>query len=477
MRTQSLLMLLPLLGGCALLPEDGSQAQFMDTPQLEQTVSDAGHEVERSADAWPHARWWQVFRNPGLDRLMDTALQGNPDLRIAADRLRMAQSLADYQAAEMLPSVGASLAVRRWHVSEHDIFGPLGGQTVNAAYLDPVVFRYHLDLWGKDRAALDSALGHAKAQAAELAVSRLVLSTNLARAYFRLGAAAEETRLAGDLLRRAEAVLELARVRWEKGLAAMDPVRAAEQGVAAARQRLAALQKESELLRHRLAALAGQGPDWGKGIAVADGGLHGPFPLPERLPLELLAHRPDVAAARWRAEAAAQRVKVAKANFYPDVNLVGFAGLRSINLKDLFLSHGSSLAYSIGPTVTLPLFEGGRLEAELSHGEAGYDAAVDAYNAALLGAVQQVADALAEWRDSHAQDAAQEQAVRAAEQALALAQRRDQAGLNTRDELLAADAALLEQRLKLSRLQGEHQQAAVALIEALGGGFDSNDIH
>jgi outer membrane protein TolC len=186
-----------------------------------------------------------------------------------------------------------------------------------------------------------------------------------------------------------------------------------------------------------------------------------------------LAHRPDVAAALWRVKAAAKLVKVAETEFYPDVNLVGFAGLHSLNLKDLFLSNGASVAYSIGPTVTLPIFEGGRLEASLKNEQAGYDAAVESYNEALLSAVQQVADALAHWRKSREHDEAQERALHAAEAEAALNEKRFRAGLNTRDSEVEANMQMIEQQLKLSDLQAGHLQAAVGLIEALGGGYES----
>jgi len=180
----------------------------------------------------------------------------------------------------------------------------------------------------------------------------------------------------------------------------------------------------------------------------------------------------------WRVEAAAQLTKVAKTNFYPDVNLVGFAGLRSLNLKDLFLSNGASVAYGMGPTITLPIFEGGRLEAELKNQQAAYDVAAESYNETLLAAVQQVADSLAEWRQTLEHDAAQERALEAAEAEATLAGKRYQAGLSTRDGIIEADAALIRQRLTASEMHNAHLLAAIGLIEALGGGYENtNMIH
>lgn len=457
--------------GCAWMPEDGTRAQLLPVPGLSDTEG-SEREAEQRVRNWPKAEWWRDFHNTELDRLITTALQGSPTLRVAEARTRQAGALADYQAAEMLPSVGAALILTHRRFSANDFYGPNGGKTFTGAYVDPIVFRYHLDLWGKDRAALESALGKMRAQAAESALARLVLSTSIARDYFRLCAVEDGAALADALAVKAEDKLRLARLRWDRGLAVQDPVHVATQKWEAVRQAAARLHTEAQILRHRLAAWAGQGPDWGQGIQVSASVFAERFPLPENLPLGLLVHRPDVAAALSRVEAAAQSVKVAKTKFYPDVNLVGFAGLRALNLKDLFLTHGSSLAYSIGPTVTLPLFEGGRLEAELSHEQAGYDAAIENYNAALLNAVQQVADALAAWRDSLVQDAAQERAIQAAEAEAALAGRRYDAGLSVRDATIDAEYTLIEQRLKQRALEAEHLQSAVGLIEALGGGYD-----
>jgi NodT family efflux transporter outer membrane factor (OMF) lipoprotein len=460
------------LNGCALLPEEGDKAKFLAPPAMEKTLAEADKEAVRVARQWPRAEWWRDFHNEDLNRLLETALRDNPDLHAAVARVRQAEAAADYQAAEMLPAIASQATVLRGRFSEADIYGSLGGRTGTSAYIDPIVFRYHLDLWGKDRAALDAASGLARARGAELALARLILGTAMARDYFRLCAADEEVRLAAELSKSAEEKRRLAELRLERGLDTRDPVHAAEQRVAAARQKEAALLAETRILRHRLAALAGQGPDWGLRLPVSASRFAERFPLPEKLPLELLGHRPDVAAARWRAEAAAKAVHVARTNFYPDVNLVGFAGLRSVNIKDLFLSRGASLAYSVGPTVTLPLFDGGRLRAELKNQEAAYDAAVESYNRTVLEAVQQVADALAEWRKSQAEDAAQEAAVHAAESQAGLVGHRRKAGLATRMEALAAEEALLEQRLKLSALQGERFEHAVGLIAALGGGYE-----
>jgi len=466
---------LSLLNGCSLLPEDGTRAKLLETPSLNQTLN-GDAKAEKIVREWPRAQWWQAFHNAELNRLIETALKDSPSLHAAAARLTQAEAVADFQAAEMLPSVSASVEFHQRRFSETDFYGPNGGKTFTGAYIDPAVFRYHLDLWGKDKAALEAALGKERAQASELAMARLMLSTAIARSYIRLCSAEEDIELAHGLIGKAEEKRKLAELRWQRGLTSQDSVYASEQQLAAARQRETSVRSQAQILRNRLAVLVGQGPDWGKSIRAELIDVAGHLPQPEAVSLGLLAHRPDVAAALWQVEAAAQLVKVAKTNFYPDVNLVGFAGLRSLNLKDLFLSHGASVAYGMGPTLTLPIFEGGRLDAELKNQQAAYDAAAESYNGTLLAAVQQVADSLAEWRLTLEHDAEQEHALEAAEAASKLAGKRYQAGLSTRDGIIEAEAALIRQRLTDSELRSSHLLAAVGLIEALGGGYENTTL-
>ncbi|MDO9268023.1 MAG: efflux transporter outer membrane subunit [Methylobacter sp.] len=471
-KTTVLAASLSLLNGCALMPEDGTRAKLLEMPSLNQTLN-GDAQAEKVVREWPKAQWWQDFHNAELNRVIETALKDSPSLHAAAARLTQAEAVADYQAAEMLPSISASAEFHHRRFSATDFYGPAGGQTFTGAYIDPVVFRYHLDLWGKDKAALEAALGKERAQASELAMARLVLSTAIARSYIRLCSAEEDIELAHTLSEKAEEKVQLAELRRQHGLTSQDLVYVGKQQLEAARQREASVRSQAQVLRNKLAALVGQGSDWGKNIHVEATEVAGHLPQPEAISLGLLAHRPDVAAALWQVESAAQSVKVAKTRFYPDINLVGFAGLRSLNLKDLFLSQGASVAYGMGPTITLPIFEGGRLEAELKNQQAVYDAAAESYNGTLLAAVQQVADSLAEWRLTLEHDAAQDRALQAAEAEAELAGKRYQAGLSNRDGIIEAEAGLIQQRLTASELHSAHLLAAVGLIEALGGGYEN----
>lgn len=465
----ALLLSLSVLSSCAWLPEDGKRAELMAMSVSQTLNSDAGKIIH----AWPKAHWWTDFHNAELNRLIETALQDSPSLHAATARLTEAEAVADYQAAEMLPLINANADFHHRRFSATDFYGPNGGKSFTGAYIDPVVFRYHLDLWGKDKASLEAALGKERTQEAELAITQLVLSTAIARSYIELSSVEEDIELMHTLNEKTQEKLQLVQLRFQSGLSNQDAIHSNQQTVEASQQRETSLRSLAQLLRNRLATLAGQQLDWGKTIHADETHAVALLPKPDALSLGLLAHRPDVVAALWRVESAAQSIKVAKTNYYPDVNLVGFAGLRSLNLKDLFISHGASLAYGMGPNITLPIFEGGRLDAELKSQQGVYDAAVETYNGTLLTAVQQVADNLVQWQQTVEHDAEQTRALAAAHDAFTLEDKRFQAGLSPRDGVIDAELAVLQQQLTTSKLHNEHLLAAVGLIEALGGGYEN----
>jgi NodT family efflux transporter outer membrane factor (OMF) lipoprotein len=464
-------VLIGTVAACAPLTDEHIAATRMDMPDLQRMQN-----AEAQVKAWPDRHWWRQFRNPELNRLVEAALSKSPTLQIAATRVTQSDAMVDTRAADMLPTLGANAEMFHRHFSSTDFYGPNGGKTFTGAYIDPAVFRYHLDLWGKDQAALESAIGKKHATEAELAMARLILSGAMVKAYFLLCSLEEELALTGELIDQRQHKLHLTQVRFDLGLDTRDGADKSRFLLEGARQQRVALESEITVLRNQMATLAGEGPEWGRRISASEIGDFASWALPEHLPLGLLTHRPDLVAALWRIEAEAQNVKVAETRFYPDVDLVGLAGLRSLNLKDLSLSHGASIAYSIGPTVSLPLFEGGRLEAELSNQQAAYDIAIAGYNKTLLDVVQQVADALAHSHEVQALVASQTSAIQASEAEAQIHRARSQNGLNARDGEVEAQFAVIEQYIKLSKLENRRLDSAVELITALGGGYENSRI-
>lgn len=466
-------LLLLMLTSCALFPEADKRAEMMTLPELDKTLTPARQNLPDN-DQWPAKDWWTVFAMPKLSDLIETAVSDSPKLKEVAARLQQSQSLVDAQAAEQYPTVRANVSFRFQRFSANGVQAKLAGDDFRQLLINPLVLRYHLDLWGKDKAALQAAIGRSMAAAMEQIDARLLLSAAVAQAYFDLAITSETLKFEEQILACHQRLLRLNHVLFASGLIANDPLLSAEVELHNVQQQVSALQTQIALQQNILATLAGKGPDWGRDVMASPTILPEKLPLPSDLPLHLLAHRPDLQAARLYVEAAAQEIKVAETEFYPDVNLVSFVGLHSVSMTDILLE-GSSLAYAVGPSVTFPIFEGGRLRANLDYQEAAYDEATYKYNSQLLHAVKDVADTLARWQDIDARLTEQHQTLAAMLKKLRLAEVKVKQGLSDQSDLLQMQVADYQQRLFLSTLQGEYLKAAVQVIRALGGGFNNNE--
>ncbi|GAB4275599.1 MAG: efflux transporter outer membrane subunit [Methylomicrobium sp.] len=460
---------LSALQGCAWFGDETERAQMLDMPGIEQTIQRARMTLPTD-DRWPNADWWTDFNSPALDDLIDAALADNPDLRATEARLNQSQAMVDVQSAELYPTIHANLTFSAQRFSANSTQVKFAGENFRQMLINPLILRYHLDFWGRDKAALQAAIGRAMAVKSELADAKLLLSTTVARYYFDLLANQEKLALARRIVDYREALLKLDRVRVETGLTDASIPLESEIALNFAKDTEAILNAKVELRRHQLAALTSRGPDPSDRITAKPVRLPMRLALPSDLPLRLIAHRPDIVAARLHAEAAAQEIKVAETAFYPDVNLIALTGLHSVSMTDV-LMQGSSLAYAVGPSIELPIFEGGRLRANLTYQEAFYDAAVHRYNASVLHAIQEVADALTHWREIETRLTEQRQTLNSAEARERLADSLHRTGLNDRTDWLTARLITCEQRYRLISLENEQLKTAVQLIKALGGGY------
>ncbi|XLM21229.1 efflux transporter outer membrane subunit, partial [Chromobacterium piscinae] len=250
-------------------------------------------------------------------------------------------------------------------------------------------------------------------------------------------------------------------------------LRQAESREAAARADLEAADESIALQRHSLAALIGAGPDRGLAIARPASGLFREQRLPATLAAELLGRRPDLAAARLRAEAAAKRIDVVQAQFYPNVNLTAFVGAQSLGL-DLFAKSGSGIA-GIGPAVNLPIFHGGQLQGQYRAARADYDAAVASYDATLSQALREVADAVSSQASLTPQLEQRQLALTAADEAYRVSQNRYQGGLANYLDVLNTEDSVIAARRSLASLEARRFSLDIALIKALGGGYQPSE--
>jgi NodT family efflux transporter outer membrane factor (OMF) lipoprotein len=448
-----------LLAGCANMSGIETQAKLRDT---------ASFQLDAGAQASVPAQWWREFGDAQLDRLVAQALADNPNLRVAQARLARAQAVSEVAGAALLPQVNGSLDVTTQRYTETGMIPPpLAGTTQTSATLQ-LGTSWEIDFFGKNRALLESALGAARAQQAETEAARVLLASNVVRTYFQLARTNDQLAVAQRTLAQREEALRLVRDRVNAGLDTNLELRQSEGSLPEARQQIEALQEQATLARNALAALVGQ-PNTQVVTTAPRIAAIKPLPSADTIPANLLGQRADVAAARWRVEAAGYDVKNAKAQFYPNINLVAFAGLSSIGLGNLL--QAGSLQYGVGPAIRLPIFEGGRLRANLRGKTADYDAAVESYNATVIDAIHEVGDQLASGRSIARQQAEQRQAQQAAEAAYDIALQRYRAGLGNYLNVLTAENAVLAQRRLAVDLAARALETQVGLARALGGGY------
>ena len=463
--TVSILLAALLTSACATLP-DAAPSRVAKAPEAYATTQS----LPASNAAWPADTWWTAYGDTQLNALVDEALNGSPTLAQAQARLRRAQALASQAKAAQLPSVSATGGVERAKQSYNNgipaDFVPQGYNDYGRLSLN---FDWELDFWGKNRAAVAAATSEAKAAQADAAQARLMLATSVAASYADLARLYAERDVAERSVALRTETLNLVSDRVTNGLDTRGELRQAEAGPPNARAELAALDEQIAQTRNGLAALLGAGPDRGLGIARPSVAGLKPFGLPANLAADLIGRRPDVVAAKWRAEAASKRIGQAKAAFYPNVNLAAAIGVQSLHLDKLFDS-GSDVG-SVGPAVSLPIFEGGRLKANLRVAEADRDSAVAAYDSAVTQALRDVADVAASERALDTRLSESRAALAASEDGFRIAKLRYKGGLSTYQNVLIAEAAVLTQRRIVADLESRALTLDVALVRALGGGF------
>src|SRR4249919_565206 len=409
-----------LVAACASSRGLEPEGQPLNADSLAASRSLAG-----TSDAgFPQRDWWKAFGDAQLDDLIGEALAGTPSLDAADARVRQAIAQAGLADAAGKPTLGATALYSGVQIPETVARPPLGGDYLGVTLIG-LQFSYSPDLWGGHRASTQAALGQARAAEVDAQAARLMLSSNIARAYVALAQAHDAAEVARADEQRATQLLDLGRQRVKAGLDNQLQIRNAETAVASAQQQGQAAQQQVDATRNAIAALLGQGPD--RGLQIARPALlSAPGPgVPAVVQSELLGHRPDVVAARWRVEAARHGIKASKPEFYPTVNLTALVGLAGAN-----------------------------------------------YNQALVGALREVADALQGARSLDAQIASASRARESAQAAWQLATARYKAGLGTQLDVLTAQRPLLQLEQQIAALRAQRLGASIDLDRALGGGLE-----
>jgi len=467
--------ILLVIAGCArfgnLAPQKSS---------VEPSVLDVGEAIRTAkADAqWPTVDWWRAYNDPQLTDWVEAAQAGSPSLAIAQARVSAAMSMAAVANAAAAPQIAGSLSVQRQKWADNLYYGPgplAGEQSWNN--IGTLGLSYHLDIWDKDKNSAERALDVAHARAADARAAQLELQSNVVRSYVAMSMNYALLDIAKQTLQQQQQMVNLAKRRLKGGLGTELDVSQAETPLPEYERQIQSLAEKISLGRNQLAALAGKAPGAGDSIERPTLSLITPTALlgtlPSTLPADLIGHRPDVVAARWTVAAQARDIDVAKANFYPDIDLLAsIGGYAAMGPLFQFLKSPSQ-SWSAGPALSLPIFDGGRLRAELGAASAGYDAAVENYNLAIFGALKDVSDQVVLIRSLSTQAEDANRSVTAARKNYALLRAGYQRGLTDYLNVLISQTQLLHAQEGVAKIQAERLVAHAGLVAALGGGLDS----
>jgi len=454
---------LALLSGCLSVPPDANQAQAPDFARAQHAPG-----ITLPADAWPAQQWWLDYRDPQLDALVTRALRDNPSLAAAGARVASARAAFGVEVANEGGRVDLASGLNRQRYSSNGFFpAPIGGAWYNDA---SVALRasYDVDWWDKRRARIAAALGETNAAAADGAQARQLLAAAVVQSYLRLQLLWARQDNTHALIAVQRGLVADRRARMAHGLASADALQGAEQDLAALGEQAARYDTDAAREREGLRALIG-----GDAAALGDLARRLPAPaddaVPRTLGMELLARRPDLQAARWRVEAQLGRVAASEAAFRPDINLTAALGLDATSLGKLL--RYPSRTPLVGATLDLPLFDSGRLNAQLGSARSERDALLADYNEAVLNAVRDVAREAATLQGIARETQAHAATADASRRLAANAEARLARGLADRAAVLQARQAVLRQRDVELQLTDARLQTQVALVRALGGGY------
>ncbi len=450
---------------------------------------DANWKPAEPDDKNPRGAWWDIFQDKDLDWLEGVAANGNQDLRISVARLAESRAQARVAASDFYPHADFDGTYTRERSSNNDpiqrgavvgtlpgLSPPGGGRLVLnnqplsrtfSLFRTPVDLNWELDLFGRVRRNYEAARAERQAAEADAVNVNLSVTANVAVMYYNLRAADSEVAVIESTIKARRDALTIAQERLQAGLTSELDVQRERAELAGNEADLAAAQRARAEMENALATLVGQPASI---FHLRRHELHATPPrVPAGLPSALLERRPDVAEAERELAAANARIGVAVAAFFPRINITGAAGFESATVLDV-ISPGSKI-WQIGPSVSIPIFEGGRNDANLRATRARYDQQIARYRQQVLIAFQEVENALADLRTLTVQSEAQNRAVEASQRTLDLANQSYRQGAVTYLDITDAERTLFNNQRIAAQLLGQRMQATVQLIKALGGGW------
>ena len=410
------------------------------------------------------------FHDPQLNRLISVALSDAPDIHIAKARVERAQQQAKIAYATLWPVADLSGYLQKNYFPLHGTvpapFNEINVDKVNIASV-ALKFNYELDFWGKNREALASKISETYAAQMDLAETHLILSATIATAYFELQNTIHQQQLAKENARLLKQLSDIIVDRAKQGIESNIPVNSAISSLQAALLSVDDYKRAEMQSRHQLAVLMGKNPLNTQINTAAFIFDKKQLDLPEIIPANILAQRPDIASACALTEAAAHQINVAKSAFYPNINLKGLLSLQSLDFNKAFNIRFPN--DSAGAAFDLPIFDAGARRANLGISYMQYELAVNQYNQTILNSLQQVSDQMTAVKTLNTQVTVQNEALKTAKSNYKLFRLRYSHGIIDNTQLIETKQTILQQKSILHNLQTRQKQAFVSLLAALGG--------
>lgn len=466
------LTLLFLLSSCSLSMSKQEQSAYL-LPQIsieESLLSGMSRDVFHMG-TWPKDDWWQEFQIDQLSAMIEAALEQNPSIQAAKERISMAASTSIISRSKLFPLITFNGSDQWELLSHHGLYRALNPSIgINNQQIDlSLSFNYEFDFWGKYRNLYQAALGKQKAQLAESKNVELIISTAIAQAYFALQALVTKKGLYQDLYELHRRDLNLAKSLNESSLSSLFYPLLLDQKLLAVIQQLDELDQEISVTKHLINILVGRSPDFPIDASLELHPLSIPWVLPNTLQAELLSRRPDLIAQAWRISALAHEVGAAKAEFFPNVNLLAFVGLQSGSWEKLFELASKSLG--LLPSIGLPIYTAGAIRAGVDKKTAEFQEQVFLYNALILRSFQEVSDLISLGKAIHSQYEEQSKIVTDALKRADLAFTNQANGLINLIELNAIADEWIVHKIQSINLAYDQYVIAIHLIKALGGGY------
>ncbi len=456
------------IAGCTVGPK--YRRPTADVPATYKEVGD--WKPAQPNDQTLGGNWWEMFQDPQLNALESEVNVSNQNLKAAAAQYTQARAQLRYQRADFFPTVNAGASATRNRISNRRPASTVSNGTTYNDFQIPFELSYQIDVWGRVRRTVEAYRDQAQASAADLAAVNLSMHAQLALYYFQARVLDAEERLLNSTVTQYEHALELIKSRHAGGIASDVEVQQAETQLETTRAQAIDVEVARSQYEHAVAVLIGKPP---ASFSLAPLPLTMPPPaIPVGLPSELLERRPDIAAAERQMAAANAQIGVAKAAYYPNISLGAAGGFESSVVTTLI--SGPSVLWSAGPSALFTVFDVGRRRAASDQAVAAYDQAVANYRQTVLTGFQQVEDNVATLRILENEAQVQDKAVVAAQKYLQLANTRYEGGVTSYLEVTTAQTAALSDEVTAVNILGRRVVSAVALVEALGGGWNSSEI-